>query len=65
MSITAMSQNIKNLIGKLRFIDVFDAALLVAHDEWKKLPDSGGLSRADWTEERAANLVKELKNSIT
>lgn len=59
-----MSQNIKNLIGKLRFIDVFDAALLVAHDEWIALKTTPSISRADWTENRAANLVKEFKNSI-
>ena len=62
--------NTQKIIAKLRFVEVFEAALLVAHDEWKQLygsvEDFGrGQSRSEWTEGRAVDLVKELRGHVS
>jgi len=62
--------NTQKIISKMTFVNVFEAALLVAHDEWKelygKVEDFGrGQTRSEWTEGYAVDLVKELRGHVS
>jgi hypothetical protein len=60
-----MSNSAKKVMSKMRLIDVFDAALEVAHDDWQAMKDKPThVTRADWTENRAGQYLRETKDWI-